>query len=79
MGMVPIPNISPLTIPRFEEPVLEPPFPVSRIDPESSNTGAGADEGYSPSHHATPHQNPDTPETQPHTAPDPDHQVNFFA
>jgi hypothetical protein len=79
MGMVPIPIISPLTVTRFEEPVLEPPFPVSRTDPESSNAGAGADEGYSPSHQTPPHQNPDEVETQPAAAPDPTHQVNLFA
>ncbi len=79
MGMVPIPIISPLTLTRVEEPVLEPPLPISRVDPESSNTGAGADEGYSPSQHAPPSQDADEAEIQPAAVPDPTHQVNLFA
>ena len=37
MGMVPIPVISPLTLNRLEESVLEPPLPISRVDADSSN------------------------------------------
>jgi hypothetical protein len=78
--MVPIPVISPLTLTRLEEPVLEPPLPISRVDAESSNTGDGADEGYSPSQQAPPHQDPGEAETQPAAvASDPTHQLNIFA
>ena len=79
MGMVPIPVISSLTLTRFEEPVLEPPLPISRVNAESSNNGAGDDEGYSPSQHSPPHPNPEEVETQPAAASDPAHQVNLFA
>jgi hypothetical protein len=79
MGMVPIAVISPLTLTRSDEPVLEPPLPVSRVDPDSSNTGAGADEGYSPSQQSPCRQHPDAPEPQPAATPDPAHQVNLFA
>jgi hypothetical protein len=78
--MVPIPVISPLTLTRLEEPVLEPPLPISRVDAESANTGAGADEGYSPSQQAPPHQDHSEAETQPAVvASDPTHKVNLFA
>ena len=80
MGMVPIPVISSLTLTRLEEPVLEPPLPISRIDSESSNSGDRADEGYSPSQQPPPH--PDRGEAEPQPAgatPDPTHQVNLFA
>ena len=80
MGMVPIPVISPLTLIRSEEPVLEPPLPVSRVDAESSSTGGRADEGYSPSQQAPPDQDPGEAETpQGAVASDPTHQVNLFA
>lgn len=45
MGTVPVVNISPLTITRSEEPVLEPLVPVARIESPSAST----DETYSPS------------------------------
>jgi hypothetical protein len=80
MGMVPIPIISPLTLRRLEEPVLEPPLPISRVDAESSGTGGRADEGYSPSQQAPPHQDPNEAETPlADVATGPTHQVNFFA
>ena len=80
MGMVPIPVISPLTLTRFDEPVLEPPLPVSRVDPESASAGGGGDEGYSPSQHPPPDQDPGEPEVQPAAvASDPTHEVNLFA
>ena len=80
MGTVPIPGFSPLTLTRSDEPTLEPPLPISRVDAESSNTGGHADEGYSPSQQALPHRDPNTTETQPATiASDPTHQVNLFA
>ena len=79
MGMVPIPVISPLTLARSEEPMLEPPLPISRVDAESSGSGDHTDEGYSPSQHSPPHPNPDEVETQPAAASDPAHQVNLFA
>jgi hypothetical protein len=79
MGMVPIPVISPLTITRLEEPVLEPPLPIYRVDAESSNTGGRADEGYSPSQQAPSQEDPGEAETQPVAASDPTHQVNLFA
>ncbi len=86
MGTVPTPEVSPLTLTRFEEPVLEPALPISRVDAESSNTGDGADEGYSPSQQAPPHQDPGEAETDPDASealptavPDPTHQVNLFA
>jgi hypothetical protein len=78
MGMVPIPGISPLTLSRPEESVLEPPLPVSRVDPESSDAGGQADEEYSPSQEALPLQG--SGETEPQaTTLDPAHQVNLFA
>ena len=59
---------------------------ISRVDAESSNTGDGADEGYSPSQQAPPHQDPGEAETDPDASealptavPDPTHQVNLFA
>jgi hypothetical protein len=80
MGMVPIPVISPLTFTRSEEPMLEPPIPISRVDPESSSSGDHTDEGYSPSQQATPHPDPSPAEHQPAAAAsDPAHQVNLFA
>jgi hypothetical protein len=80
MGMVPIPVISPLTLTRFDEPVLEPPLPVSQVDPESANTGGGGDEGYSPSQHPPRDQDPCEPEVQPGAvASDTTHEVNLFA
>ena len=79
MGMVPIPLISPLTLTRPEESVLEPPLPVSRVDPDSSNRGGHADEGYSPSQQTPSQQDPGEPETQPAATPDHTHQVNLFA
>jgi hypothetical protein len=80
MGTVPIPGFSPLTLTRSDEPTLEPPLPISRVDAESSNTGGRADEGYSPSKQ-TPHD-PDPGEAETlhaTTASDPTHQVNLFA
>jgi hypothetical protein len=80
MGTVPIPGFSPLTLTRSDEPTLELPLPISRVDAESSNTGGHADEGYSPRKQAPPHRDPNTTETQPATtASDPTHQVNLFA
>jgi hypothetical protein len=80
VGMVPIPVISPLTLTRLEEPVLEPPLPISRVGAESANTGAGADEGYSSSQQAPLRQDHSESETQPAVvASDPTHQVNIFA
>ena len=80
MGMVPIPVVSPLTLTRFEEPVLEPPLPVFRIDPESTSAGGGGNEGYSPSQHPAPDQDPGEAEVQPGAvASDPTHEVNLFA
>jgi hypothetical protein len=78
--MVPIPVISPLTLIRSDEPLLEPPIPISRVDAESSSTGGRADEGYSSSQQAPPDQDPGEAET-PHAAAasDPTHQVNLFA
>jgi len=78
MGMVPIPVISPLTLTRLEETMLEPALPISRVDAEPSNTGGTADEGYSPSQQPPPDQDPGEAETQP-AASDPTHQVNLFA
>jgi hypothetical protein len=48
MGTVPIPTISPLTVARTAEPVLEPPVPISRIENSSRGSGGDADESYSP-------------------------------
>jgi hypothetical protein len=61
MGMVPIAVISPQTLTRSEEPVLEPPCPISRVDTDSSNAGAEADEGYSPRQQSPSHQHPYAP------------------
>ena len=80
MGMVPIPVISPLTLIRSDEPLLEPPLPISRVDAESSSTGGRADEGYSPGQQAPPDQDPCETETQRAAlASDPTHLVNLFA
>ncbi len=79
MGMIPILVISPLALARQEEPVLEPPLPIFRVDSGSSNTGGHADEDYSPSRQAAPHQDPDETETEPAVPSDPTHQVNLFA
>jgi hypothetical protein len=80
MGMVPIPVISPLTLIRSDEPVLEPPLPISHVDAESSNAGGRADEGYSPSQQSPPDQDPGEAETpQAAVASDSAHQVNLFA
>ena len=79
MGMVPIPVISPLTLARSEEPMLEPPLPISRVDAEFSGSGDHTDEGYSPSQQAPSHPDPSQAEPQPATASDATHQVNLFA
>ncbi|MGA7158517.1 MAG: hypothetical protein WBY53_16840 [Acidobacteriaceae bacterium] len=51
MGLFAIPEISPLSITRAEEPVLEPPLPVAR--PENSvSDGETAGESYSPNESA---------------------------
>jgi hypothetical protein len=80
MGMVPIPVISPLTLTRSDEPLLEPALPISRVDAESASTGGRADEGYSPSQQGPQDQHPGEAETQAAAvASDPTHQVNLFA
>jgi hypothetical protein len=48
MGTVPIPAISPLTLPRSHETVLRPPLPISRVENSAGGTGEEADESYSP-------------------------------
>jgi hypothetical protein len=48
MGMVPIPVISPLTLPRSDEPVLEPLPPVSRVENSPGGSSEDADGSYSP-------------------------------
>jgi hypothetical protein len=48
MGTVPIPAISPLTLPRSDEPVLGPPSPISHVENSAGGTGEEADESYSP-------------------------------
>ncbi len=48
MGMVPIPVISPLTLTRSDEPMLDPPLPISRVENSAGNTDRDADESYSP-------------------------------
>lgn len=48
MGMVPIPVISPLTLARSEEPVLEPTLPIVRVENSAGEAGGGAEESYSP-------------------------------
>jgi len=78
MGTVPIPVISPLTVIRSDEPVLEPPLPISRVDAESSGTGGRADEGYSSSQQGPHDQDPGEAETQAAVALDPTHQVDLF-
>ncbi len=79
MGMVPIPLISPPTVTQPEESVLEPPLPVSRVDPESSNAGAHADEGYSPSQQTPSEEDAGETETPPAVTFDPTHRVSIFA
>ena len=49
MGTVPISNISPPTVSRPEEPVLEPPLPVYRTENSSGQSGGNEEESYSPS------------------------------
>lgn len=48
-GTVPISNISPLTVSRAEESVLEPPSPIYRVENSSGQSGGKDDEAYSPS------------------------------
>jgi hypothetical protein len=48
MGTVPIPAISPLTLPRSDEPLLEPSSPISRVENSAGSTREHADESYSP-------------------------------
>ncbi len=79
MGMVPIPGISPLTLNRPEESVLEPSLPVSRVDADSSNARGHADEGYSPSQQSPAQQDSGETESQPAATPDPTHELNIFA
>jgi len=80
MGTVPIPGFSPLTLTRSDEPTLELPLPISRVDAESSNTGGHADEGYSPRKQAPPDPDPGEAEAlHAAVASDPTHQVNLFA
>jgi hypothetical protein len=86
MGTVPIPVISPLIIARSDDPVLEPPQPISRVEPSSGNSGGNPDDAYSPTH---PESSPDSippdsstidAEAQPSpTDSDPAHQINLFA
>ena len=59
MGMVPIPLISPLTLARVRGPVLGPPLPVSRVDPESSNAGTALTKATPPVNTCRPSRNPD--------------------
>jgi hypothetical protein len=81
MGMVPILVISPLTVTRPDDPVLEPPLPVARVNAEAANTGGNADEGYSSSQgHTQPEQDPDLAELQQSAnGSESTHQVNLFA
>jgi hypothetical protein len=81
MGMVPIPVISALTFTQSDEPVLEPTLPISRVQPESVDSGEQPEEGYSPSNEASqPEEKPRGAETQSCPARvDPTHAVNIFA
>lgn len=79
MGMVPIPVITPLTLSRSNEPVLEPTVPVSRLQLELTGAGEQAQEGYSPSQqHPPPKDAPHKAEPDPPPT-DPDHELNLFA
>ena len=49
MGMFTIPDLSPLSFPRTEDPVLEPPVPVTRVT-ICNDEDPLAGESYSPSH-----------------------------
>jgi hypothetical protein len=95
MGMVPIPIISPLTLTRSDEPFLEPPLPISRVENSTEHTGGNSDETYAPSgersaadaettqSEPTPDQDSvdtEDPESQPSlTDSSPSHQINLFA
>jgi hypothetical protein len=81
MGTVPIPLISPLTVARSEDPVLEPPQPISRVEPSSGNSGGNPDDAYSPTQpESPPYSSPTDAEAQPSaTDSDPAHQINLFA
>jgi hypothetical protein len=92
MGVVPILDISPLTLTRSEETVLAPTLPISRVETPSGRPGGGnADETYSPSGERSasnaelveqePGPNPNAEaEDQPSLADsDPTHHINFFA
>ena len=80
MGMVPVAVISPLTVPRSDEPRLEPTIATVRVQQRAGNAG-DQDDGYSPSHQQPPPElvpgKPDA--TSPLEEPDPDHEVNVFA
>ena len=81
MGTVPIPVISPLTIARSDDPVLEPPQPISRVETSSGNSGGNPDDAYSPTQPESPPDASPTDAEAPtsSTDSDPAHQINLFA
>ena len=83
MGTVPIPVISPLTIARSDDPVLEPPQPISRVETSAGNSGGNPDDAYSPTQPESP-PDPSPTDTDAEAQPsptdsDPAHQINLFA
>jgi hypothetical protein len=86
MGTVPIPVLSPLTIARSDDPVFEPPQPISRVEPSLGNSGGNPEDAYSPTQPesppdaSSPDSRPIDAEAQPSAADsDPAHQINLFA
>lgn len=79
MGMVSIPLIAPLTTNRLEAVTLEPTHPISRVDPDSAQSGDQAEEGYEPSQKSSSGPDPVEAEIQPSPpASDLAHQVSLF-
>jgi hypothetical protein len=81
MGMVPIPVISPLTVARSDEPVLEPPLPIARVDNSTGGTGGDADESYSP-REQEPSPSPISSDAEAQTTvadSHPTHHISYFA
>jgi hypothetical protein len=81
MGMVPIPAISLLPLPRSDEPVLEPSLPISRVENSAGGAGGDADESCSPrEQEPAPDAIPGDAEAQTSITDSPlMHQISFFA
>jgi hypothetical protein len=81
MGTVPIPNIEGLSVTRTEDPVIEPPPPVSRVEAASRNPSGSRDQAAArrPSE-SSPDASPIDAETESSpTEEDQAHQIDLFA